>query len=328
MAKPDWGALQHQFLAEHAKSGISPKDWCEAQGLNYTSARRYIKKPTAQTAQKPAQKKLRTAQKEKSAEELVNSKLSPKVKRFIAEYLNDQNATAAAARAGYSDPNYGRQLITNPNVAQAIAQQQKASIARTLSSADEVLSQMWQLATFDANQLSQYRRGACRYCWGFGHHYQWRDAVEYEEERLEAVERKRREPEDVGGYGYDHTQEPNPECPRCNGDGVGQPFFADTRKLSATAALAYSGVKLGKHGVEITAISRERMFEAVMKRLGLADSEFAQRLQQIEIERRQLEVEKLRKELAGDGEDDEPTPVQININVVDARADDGDQPDT
>lgn len=43
MAKPDWGALQHQFLAEHAKSGISPKDWCEAQGLNYASAKRYIK---------------------------------------------------------------------------------------------------------------------------------------------------------------------------------------------------------------------------------------------------------------------------------------------
>ncbi|MDM3380776.1 terminase small subunit [Citrobacter sp. Cb003] len=328
MAKPDWGALQHQFLAEHAKSGISPKDWCEAQGLNYTSARRYIKKPTAQTAQKPAQKKLRTAQKEKSVEELVNSKLSPKVKRFIAEYLKDQNATAAAERAGYSDPNYGRQLITNPNVAQAIAQQQKASIARTLGSADEVLSQMWQLATFDANQLSQYRRGACRYCWGFGHHYQWRDMVEFEEQRLKALERKGKEPVDVGGYGYDHNREPNPACPRCNGDGIGQPYFADTRKLPPDAALAYSGVKLGKHGVEITAISRERMYEAVMKRLGLADSEFAQRLQQIEIERRQLEVEKLRKELAGDGEDDEPTPVQININVVDARADDGDQPDT
>lgn len=46
MAKPDWGSLQHQFLAEHAKSGISPKDWCEARGLNYTSARRYIKMST------------------------------------------------------------------------------------------------------------------------------------------------------------------------------------------------------------------------------------------------------------------------------------------
>ncbi|WP_313447641.1 hypothetical protein [Atlantibacter hermannii] len=43
MAKPDWGALQHQFLAEHAKTGISPKDWCEAQGLKYASAKRYIK---------------------------------------------------------------------------------------------------------------------------------------------------------------------------------------------------------------------------------------------------------------------------------------------
>nr|WP_241187910.1 hypothetical protein [Citrobacter freundii] len=45
MAKPDWGALQDQFLAEHAKTDISPKDWCEEQELNYTSARRYITKP-------------------------------------------------------------------------------------------------------------------------------------------------------------------------------------------------------------------------------------------------------------------------------------------
>ncbi|HAS1030690.1 TPA: terminase small subunit [Enterobacter cloacae] len=328
MAKPDWGALQQRFLSDHVATGISPKEWCEAQGLNYATARRYIKKPYARSAQKPAQKKVRNAQKDKSADELVDIQLSAKVKRFIAEYLKDNNATAAAARAGYSDPNYGRQLITNPNVAQAIAQQQKASIVRALGSADEVLEQMWQLATFDANQLSQYRRGACRYCWGFGHQYQWRDMVEFEEKRLEALERKNREPVDVGGYGYDHTREPNPECPRCNGDGIGQPYFPDTRKLPAASRLAYSGVKVGKNGVEITAISRERMFEAVMKRLGLADSEFAQRLQQIEIERRQLEVEKLRKELAGDGEDDEPTPVQININVVDARADDGNQPDT
>lgn len=329
MAKPDWGELQKRFLSDHAATGISPKEWCEAHNLNYVTARRYIKKTAAQNTKIYPRKIVRTAQKDKSAEELVDIKLSAKVKRFIAEYLKDNNATAAAARAGYSDPNYGRQLIANPNVAQAIAQQQKASIVRTLGSADEVLAQMWQLATFDANQLSQYRRGACRYCWGFGHHYQWRDAVEFDEETAKVEGREgARLPQDTGGYGYDHNREPNPECPRCNGDGIGQPYFPDTRKLPAVSRLAYSGVKVGKNGVEITAISRERMFEAVMKRLGLADSEFAQRLQQIEIERRQLEIEKLRKELAGDGEDDEPTPVQININVVDARADDGDQPDT
>ncbi|AFN31585.1 TPA: terminase small subunit [Klebsiella michiganensis] len=294
MAKPDWGELQQRFLSDHAVTGVSPKDWCEAQGLNYATARRYIKKPTAQ---KPAQKKLRTAQKEKCAEELVDSKRSPKVKRFIAEYLKDNNATAAAERAGYSDPNYGRQLLTNPNVAQAIAQQQKASIVRTLGSADEVLEQMWRLATFDANQISQHRRGCCRHCWGFGHQYQWRDAVEYEEKRLEALERKRREPVDVGGYGYNHTLDPNPDCPRCNGEGVSRVVLQDSTKLDDAAALAYSGVKVGKAGIEITSISRERMFEAVAKRLGLADAENAQRIQQVEIERRQLEVDKIRKQL-------------------------------
>lgn len=324
MAKPDWGALQKRFLSDHAKTGISPKEWCEAQGLNYTSARRYIKNPTAQNAQKTAQKKLRTAQKVQSAEELVDDDgLTVQQRCFVSEYLKDGNATQSAIRAGYSKKSaeqIGYQLLQKTSVAQAIAQQQKACIVRTLGSADEVLAQMWQLATFDANQLSQYRRGACRYCWGFSHHYQWRDSVEFEE-ALAKIEGKEgaKQPEDPGGYGYDHNREPHPECPRCNGDGIGQPYFADTRKLSPDAALAYSGVKLGKNGVEITAISRERMYEAVMKRLGLADSEFAQKLQQIEIERRQLEVEKLRKELAADPDDDFPAPVAININVVDAR---------
>ncbi|PHZ53069.1 hypothetical protein CK478_02385 [Enterobacter hormaechei] len=223
MAKPDWGELQQRFLSEHAATGVSPKEWCEAQGLNYATARRYIKKTSAQTAQKPAQKKVRIAQKEQSANELMDDDgLTAQQRLFVAEYLKDGNATQAAIRAGYSKKSaeqIGYQLLQKTSVAQAIAQQQKASIARTLGGADEVLAQMWQLATFDANQLSQYRRGACRYCWGFGHQYQWRDMVEFEEKRLEALERKSREPADVGGYSYDHNREPNPACPRCNGDG-------------------------------------------------------------------------------------------------------------
>lgn len=87
MSKPDWGSLQQQYIAAHSRTGISPADWCEENGLKYATARRYIKKPSAQTSQKPAQKKMRTAQKDKSAEELVDIKLSAKVKRFIAEYL-------------------------------------------------------------------------------------------------------------------------------------------------------------------------------------------------------------------------------------------------
>ncbi|HAU6382977.1 TPA: terminase small subunit, partial [Klebsiella oxytoca] len=103
MAKPDWGELQQRFLSDHAATGVSPKDWCEAQGLNYATARRYIKKPTAQAAQKTAQKKLRTAQKEQCAEDLVDDDgLTVQQRLFVAEYLKDNNATQAAIRAGYS----------------------------------------------------------------------------------------------------------------------------------------------------------------------------------------------------------------------------------
>ncbi|WRX61065.1 hypothetical protein SM940_07025 [Escherichia coli] len=66
MAKPDWGALQLQFLAEHAKTGISPKDWCAAQGLNYSSAKRYIKVTTyGANSQKKSANKSANSQKEK-----------------------------------------------------------------------------------------------------------------------------------------------------------------------------------------------------------------------------------------------------------------------
>ncbi len=39
MAKPDWAALQHQSRADHAKTGKSPKEWCEAGRLINTFAR-------------------------------------------------------------------------------------------------------------------------------------------------------------------------------------------------------------------------------------------------------------------------------------------------
>ncbi|EOE0114521.1 hypothetical protein L9F24_002944 [Klebsiella pneumoniae] len=69
MAKPDWGALQHQFLAEHAKTGISPKDWCAAQGLNYSSAKRYIKVTTyGANSQKKSANKSANSQKEKGGD--------------------------------------------------------------------------------------------------------------------------------------------------------------------------------------------------------------------------------------------------------------------
>ena len=51
MAKTDWAQLNAEFLQEHDATGISAKDWCDSRGLNYNSARRYLKS----RGQSPAQ---------------------------------------------------------------------------------------------------------------------------------------------------------------------------------------------------------------------------------------------------------------------------------
>ncbi|HIF9180956.1 TPA: hypothetical protein ACX6QL_002016 [Photobacterium damselae] len=76
MAK-DWKHLQRRFLIDNDKTGITAKDWCEQQGLNYQSARRYIKvrtaqKNSAQSAQKNTHNK--TVRKGDKASQQANDK--------------------------------------------------------------------------------------------------------------------------------------------------------------------------------------------------------------------------------------------------------------
>ena len=332
MSQPEESGLERDYCAGQ----LSLRDLAEIYGISEGAIRKRAKKhgwvrKGKSGTQKGTQVRKSGTQKSKvrtktdpkvSAEELISeSGLSPQQSLFVAEYLIDQNATAAAERAGYSDPNYGRQLLTNPNVKRAIDSQLVASVSRTLANADEVLEKMWQLATFDANEISQYRRGACRHCWGFGHHYQWRDSIEHDEKCEEAKARNKPEPPDKGGYGYDHNREPNPACPRCNGDGIGRPHFPDTRTLSGAARLAYSGTKVVKGGIEISAISREKMFEAIMRRMGLTESELAQLLLELEIRKRTAEADRLEQEVElnrkGKGKNDEPTVVIKLVNSPD-----------
>ncbi|HCJ1779372.1 TPA: terminase small subunit, partial [Salmonella enterica] len=76
-----------------------------------------------------------------------------------------------------------------------------------------------------------------------------------------------------------------------------------------------------KGGIEISTISREKMFEAIMRRLGLAESELAQRLLDLEIRKRTAEAERLEQEVEfkrkGKGKDDEPTVVIKLVNSPD-----------
>lgn len=77
--------------------------------------------------------------------------LTEKQKRFVEEYLLDLNATAAARRAGYKDPNIGRQLITKNNVSEAIQRAIADRNARTEVDQDYVIEKLKEIADREAS---------------------------------------------------------------------------------------------------------------------------------------------------------------------------------
>lgn len=72
--------------------------------------------------------------------------LTEKQARFVAEYLVDLNATQAASRAGYKDPNIGRQLITKNNVSEAIQKAIQERSQRTEITQDMILKELANIA--------------------------------------------------------------------------------------------------------------------------------------------------------------------------------------
>lgn len=55
--------MQQEYIAEYTRSGISPVAWCEARGLNYATAHRYIKKLRKMRRQKCAKLRKKCAEK-------------------------------------------------------------------------------------------------------------------------------------------------------------------------------------------------------------------------------------------------------------------------
>ncbi|MFB2827660.1 terminase [Aeromonas veronii] len=112
MARIDWLAMQEEFTAEHAASGISVKEWCEKQGINYQSARRHIKFRTAQTAHSDvrnaqiAQSKVRTiAHSEKNAQPKGNE---VKARGGEGGERKSSSSPHASADSGQKTKNKGR----------------------------------------------------------------------------------------------------------------------------------------------------------------------------------------------------------------------------
>lgn len=80
--------------------------------------------------------------------------LTDKQKRFVDEYLVDLNATQAAKRAGYKDPNIGRQLITKNNVAEEIRKRKKELSEKTGITQQMVVEELGKVAFAEAADYS------------------------------------------------------------------------------------------------------------------------------------------------------------------------------
>lgn len=201
-------------------------------------------------------------------------KLTARQRAFCEEYLVDLNAAKAAVRAGFT-ANYANkhtaELMAKPHVAEEIARLMAVRSERVAVTADMVLERWWKIATADPNDLIQFRRTACRYCYGVDHAYQWQDAEELERAKKAAAiaAGKYSPPDEAGGLGFVRTADPHPACPKCNGEGFGGIHANDTRRLKGPAALLYAGAKETKDGFEIKMIDQAKALENVARHLGM-----------------------------------------------------------
>lgn len=344
MAKPDWRALQHQFLAEHAKTGISPKDWCAAQGLNYSSAKRYIKVTTyGANSQKKTAKKSANSQKadhakrsvkpEPEAQKITASECSTpppsapddfglsEQQMIFAQHVVDGKTRVDAYRlAGYKCDGENAyfaasQIYRNIQVRRYIHAIRNERQKRYAAELDDVIGQLTAIINADPNEISQYRRVNCRYCWGSDHKYQWRDIAEQLSAERKAESDGAAPPDTSGGIGFVDNADPNPECPRCNGEGVGEPFFADTRDLEGDARYLLQGVKLGKFGIEILTADKDSARKELARLILLRST--SERQAQLDIERLELQNEKLKREIdvLKDGDKDNAIVVHNSLPI-------------
>lgn len=196
--------------------------------------------------------------------------------RFRDEYLIDLNGTRAIMRSGWRGKRpdvKASKMLARPHVRAAVDKAIAERAARTGITADQVVQELEAIARADAGELMEYRREACRYCWGTGHRYHHTPA-EMERRRAEydtiaGLNSSCAPFDEQGGVGFNPKREPHPDCPECFGEGVGREFFHDTRVLSVDGRALFAGVKVTKDGVEIKTHSKDRALEALARHLGM-----------------------------------------------------------
>lgn len=170
------------------------------------------------------------------------------------------------------------EIYAHPVVRDRIDELIATAAAGTVASVAWVLDRLTRIARADPNELMPLKVGACRYCHGDGHGYQWK-LREYDEAMAKAdalneqavqMERPANHayPDPGGGFGFDQTQAPHPDCPDCKGEGVMRIVPKDTEELSPDAQALFAGVEQTANGVKIKMHDQTRALELAGKIIG------------------------------------------------------------
>lgn len=205
--------------------------------------------------------------------------LSVRAIQFVDLYLADpeKNATRACAMAGFSArtaPQHATLLLKDPRIKALIAEKTGESMKRLQLSADDVLRDIYNVATADVRNIISYHVGACRHCWGTDFKYHYRPAEYATELERYLKDNKDRDPLGLdfpvgGGVGYSAKRKPNPECPECDGEGIGRTVISDTRTLTPTEQVLFAGVKETRHGIEVLTRSKDKAIELAARHTGV-----------------------------------------------------------
>lgn len=219
--------------------------------------------------------------------------LTDKQEKFVQYLIQGKSQREAYKLAGYKTDTMSDavidiracELLKNSKVSVRYEELRsrlvKEAEEEAIVSAKEVLKRWKDIAFADPNEIVQFRRLCCRYCFGKDHQFQWKDEDEYnnavnqaiQEARIESMKKEQEIPPNIpsndGGYGYDELERPHPKCPKCNGEGRGDIKISDTRDLSPQGKALYAGLKTTQSGIEIKFHDQLKALESLSRHLGL-----------------------------------------------------------
>ncbi len=191
-------------------------------------------------------------------------------------YLNVYDCSVTTANSAPFE------IMRRPDVSEEIARRQALLRQKNALQADDILQELFLVASADPRDLIEYYRGACRHCHGVDFKYQRtpaefnRELKAYLSDNALLAKKGKVTPDPLGlafdtqgGIGFTPRKRPEMDCPECFGEGVGYTYVKDTRTLSRAAARLYCGVKQTRDGIEIKMRSPDKALELAGQHLGL-----------------------------------------------------------